>query len=193
MLITEQLFKSVFPKAKAGIYEEISKQIERAGCKTKAQQAMFLAQCGHETAGFTRFIENLNYSTRRLLAVFPKYFNTKTVAGFAMQAERIANRVYANRMGNGNEESGDGYKYRGRGIIQITGRDNYIKFEKWLGFDISPEQVAMRLDLIVLTGIWYWEVNHLASLSDIQSVTKRINGGYNGLAERGALFEKLMK
>lgn len=193
MLITEQIFNAVFPKAKVGIYGEIAKQIEKAGCKTKAQQAMFLAQCGHETAGFTRFVENLNYSTRGLLAVFPKYFNASTVAGFAMQAERIANRVYANRMGNGDEASGDGYKYRGRGIIQITGRKNYIQFEKWLGFDIKPEQVATQLDLIVLTGVWYWQVNNLASLSDIQSVTKRINGGYNGLAERGALFERLMK
>lgn len=191
MLVSKTTFQAVFPKAKTGIYEAIDKVIEQAGCKTKAQQAMFLAQCGHETAGFTVFSENLNYSATALVRTFPRHFDESTAAIYAKQAVKIANRAYANRMGNGDEASGHGYKYRGRGLIQITGRANYIEFEKWLGRDITPDEVATDLNLIVLTGVWYWQKHKLAEYSSVYRVTQIINGGTNGLTDRERKYHKL--
>lgn len=193
MKISKNTFNKVFPSAKEGMYEAISQRIEQAGCVTKEQQAMFLAQCGHETGGFTVFVENLNYSETGLLKIFPKYFTPTTAVHFAKQAEKIANRVYANRMGNGNEASGHGFKYRGRGLIQITGLDNYIAFEKWLGRDIQADDVGKDLDLIVLTGIWFWRWKKLAEFSSITTVTKKINGGINGLYDREKKYNALMQ
>ena len=192
MHISEAKFLSVFPKSKPLIYHEIVKYIGLAGCKTKEQQAMFLAQCGHETAGFSVFIENLNYSDVALLRTFPKYFNSDNVKAYARQPEKIANRAYANRMGNGDELSGDGYKFRGRGLIQITGKNNYIAFRKWLGREIKLDDVGTDLELIVLAGIWYWQKNNLAALKRVVDVTKCVNGGLNGLADRQAKYDKLM-
>ncbi|MDG4948819.1 glycoside hydrolase family 19 protein [Actinobacillus equuli subsp. haemolyticus] len=192
MHISESKFLSVFPKSKPLIYHEIAKYIGLAGCKTREQQAMFLAQCGHETAGFSVFAENLNYSDVALLRTFPKYFNTGNVKAYARQPEKIANRAYANRMGNGDEQSGDGYKFRGRGLIQITGKNNYIAFRKWLGREIKLDDVGTDLELIVLAGIWYWQKNNLVALKRVVDVTKRVNGGLNGLADRQAKYDKLM-
>ncbi|WP_150538851.1 glycoside hydrolase family 19 protein [Actinobacillus vicugnae] len=192
MHISESKFLSVFPNSKPLIYHEIAKYIGLAGCKTKEQQAMFLAQCGHETAGFSVFTENLNYSDVALLRTFPKYFNSGNVKAYARQPEKIANRAYANRMGNGDEQSGDGYKFRGRGLIQITGKNNYTAFRKWLGREIKLDDVGTDLELIVLAGIWYWQKNNLAALKRVVDVTKRVNGGLNGLADRQAKYDKLM-
>ena len=192
MIISESKFNQVFPHAKKGIYAAIEKQIEKAGCVTKTQQAMFLAQCGHESAGFSVFTENLNYSVDGLLACFNKYFDKYTAMKYARKPEQIANRVYANRMGNGDETSGDGWKYRGRGLIQITGKKNYVAFRNWLGRDFALHEVAEDLDLAVLAAVWYWQANELASLASVEKVTIRINGGTNGLADRVALYRKLM-
>ena len=153
---------------------------------------MFLAQCGHESAGFSVFIENLNYSDYALTQYFRKYFDSLTAKKYARKPEQIANRVYANRMGNGDEESGDGWRYRGRGIIQITGKKNYIAFRNWLGRDFALHELAEDLDLAVSAAVWYWQANELASLASVEKVTVRINGGTNGLADRVALYRKLM-
>lgn len=192
MLISKETFLTVFPKAKTGIYEAIAEKIKRANCFTKEQQAMFLAQCGHETAGFTVFVENLNYRDQALLCTFPKYFNAGNVKQYIGNPEKIANCAYANRIGNGNEASGDGYKYRGRGLIQLTGRDNYVKFEQWLKRVIVVDQVGVDLELIVLTGVWYWQVNKLAQYRSVTTVTRLINGGLNGLADREKKYNALM-
>ena len=192
MKISKTTFQKVFPQAKAGIYEAIDKVIEQAGCVTKAQQAMFLAQCGHETGGFRFFEENLNYSDAALLRTFPKYFNTQNVSQYARKPEKIANRAYANRMGNGDEASGHGWTYLGRGLIQITGRANYIAFEKWLGRDIQAEQVSQDLDLIVKTAVWFWQNRRLSEYQSVTTVTKLINGGINGLAEREKHYNALL-
>ena len=192
MLITETKFNQVFPRAKEGIYAVIAKHIEQAGCKTKMQQAMFLAQCGHESAGFSMLSENLNYSSDSLVRVFRKYFTSEEAKKYARQPEKIANRVYANRMGNGNENSGDGWKYRGRGIIQITGKRNYDAFAKWLERDINPDDVAINLTLAVKAGVWFWLVNEIASLNSVEKATRRINGGLNGIEDRANLYRKLM-
>lgn len=177
---------------KKGVYAAIEKQIEKAGCVTKIQQAMFLAQCGHESVGFSVFTENLNYSDYALTQVFRKYFDKNTAVKYARKPEQIANRVYTNRMGNGDEASGDGWKYRGRGLIQITGKKNYIAFRNWLGRDFALHELAEDLDLAVSAAVWYWQANELASLASVEKVTIRINGGTNGLDDRCRLFRALM-
>lgn len=193
MMISESKFNQVFPRAVKGVYRAIAEQIESAGCITKIQQAMFLAQCGHETAGFTRFSENLNYSAYALTQTFRKYFPTiHTTNKYARKPELIANKVYANRMGNGDEQSGDGWKYRGRGMIQITGKNNYTRFEKWLGQCVKPDDLSTNLNLAMKTAVWYWQANELASLSSVEKVTVRINGGANGLSDRCELYRRLM-
>jgi uncharacterized protein HI_1415 len=192
ILISESDFNKVFPRAKDGVYNAIAKQITKAGCISKMQQAMFLAQCGHESAGFTTFTENLNYSDYALTQVFRKYFDKNTAVKYARKPEQIANRVYANRMGNGDEASGDGWKYRGRGLIQITGKKNYIAFRNWLGRDFALHEVAEDLDLAVSAAVWYWLANDIASLNSVEKATIRINGGTNGLSERCELYRKLM-
>lgn len=163
--------------------------------ETRTRLAHFFAQVLHES-GCMRFdMENLNYSAKGLLATFPKYFKTAQDAeAYARQPERIANRVYANRMGNGNEASGDGWRYRGRGLIQLTGKDNYVAFAKWLG----DERVIGQPDLVateyaVHSAVFFWDrnaLNALADKDDIVKVTRRINGGENGLAHRRELFNK---
>lgn len=195
MLISESKFKQVFPNAVSSIYSIIDKHIEKAGCKTKEQQAMFLAQCGVECAGYSVFEENLNYSATALLRTFPKYFAPHNVVLYARNKQAIANRVYANRMGNGNERSGDGWKYRGRGLIQITGKANYIEFSKWEGLPslvTDPDQITKNLALTVQVAVWYWVSRKLSEFSDILTVTKKINGGTHGLAQRTAYYQKLM-
>lgn len=193
MLITETVFNRVFPRAINGMYQAIDKHIELAGCFNKQQQAMFLAQCGHETGGFTTLSENLNYSADGLMRVFRKYFPNPNVARqYERKPEKIASRVYANRLGNGPEETMDGWNYRGRGLIQITGKDNYIRFARWLGETISPKEVSNNLELAVKAAVWYWIFNELALLDSVQKVTIRINGGTNGLDDRCRLFRALM-
>lgn len=204
MLVSKERFNKVFPNATSGMYEAIDKQIAIAGCISKPQQAMFLAQYGHETRGFTRFSESMNYSVDGLIETFRKYFTPaqaqkygyiKNKAGVVIQKadqESIANIAYANRMGNGNQASGDGWKYRGRGLPHLTGKDNYGKFQKWLGKNIQPEELSTNLDLAIKAGVWYWLVNGLASLDSVQKVTVRVNGGTNGLEDRCKLYRALM-
>ena len=193
MLISKERFNKVFPNAVSGMYDAIDKQIAVAGCITKPQQAMFLAQYGHETQGYTRLSENLNYSANGLVNVFRKYFPTLSLAQqYERKPQAIANKVYANRMGNGSEASGDGWKYRGRGLPHVTGKDNYGKFQAWLGKSIEPEELSTDLSLAVKAGVWYWVANGLASLGSVEKVTVRINGGTNGLEERCKLYRALM-
>lgn len=193
MLVSKERFNKVFPNAASGMYEAIDKQIAIAGCISKPQQAMFLAQYGHETQGFTRLSENLNYSANGLVNVFRKYFPTLSLAKqYERKPQAIANKVYANRMGNGSEASGDGWKYRGRGLPHLTGKDNYGKFQAWLGKTVDPEELSTNLDLAIKAGVWYWLVNGLASLDSVQKVTVRVNGGTNGLEDRCKLYRALM-
>lgn len=193
MLISKERFNKVFPNAVSGMYDAIDKQIAVAGCITKPQQAMFIAQYGHETQGFTRLSENLNYSANGLVNVFRKYFPTLNLAKqYERQPQKIANKVYANRMGNGSEASGDGWKYRGRGLPHLTGKDNYGKFQAWLGKTVDPEELSTDLNLAIKAGVWYWLANGLANLGSVEKVTVRINGGTNGLEERCKLYRDLM-
>jgi putative chitinase len=163
---------------------------------TNLRLAHFLSQCGHESGNFTAVKENLNYSGDGLLRIFPRYFNTGTNASYARQPEKIANRVYADRMGNGNEASGDGYKFRGRGYIQLTGKQNYTAFGRAIGEDIlsNPDLVATKYPLA--SAAFFFNNNNLWTICDkgadeatVTSVTRRVNGGTIGLAQRLAEFK----
>lgn len=160
---------------------------------TPDRAAHFFGQTGHETGGFTTFTENLNYSAKGLRGVFGKYFPTDELASaYQRQPERIANRVYASRMGNGPEASGDGWKFRGRGALQVTGRNNYSLFSLYMKRPfIMQEPSVVAEELCFESAIWYFERNGLWAICDqgvneasITSLTKRINGGTNGLDDR---------
>ena len=205
--LTEQKFNKLYPKALPGIYQEIIQNVQKAGIQTDNQLAMFIAQCAHESAGFQKFQENLNYSSEGLRKTFPKYFPgttsqkygyIKNRAGVIVQkADQagIANIVYANRMGNGPAASGDGWKYRGRGVVQLTGKDNYTRFQKWLGDPeilSNPDKILSSAKLIVLTGVFFWDVNKLQGISDFVLLTKRVNGGTIGLEDRTREYKELL-
>lgn len=163
---------------------------------TPQRLAAFLAQCMHESGGFSAIKENLNYKAPSLQKVFAKYFPTQELAeAYAHQPEKIANRVYANRMGNGDENSGDGYRYCGRGLIQLTGHDNYLSFANSIETPIEelPEYLATFAGA-VQSACWFWEtadLNALADSGDIKAMTKVINGGYLGLEDRVKHYEHI--
>ena len=164
------------------------------GIDTPERVAAFIAQCAHESGGFKFLRENLNYRWQSLRKTFPKYFpNDDLAKRYEKQPERIANRVYANRMGNGPEESGDGWRYCGRGLIQLTGRDNYTWFAA--SIETPVEEVPAYLSTFegaVQSACWFWETNNLnqwADKKDIVMLTKRINGGTIGLADRQKHYE----
>ena len=147
---------------------------------------MFVAQIGYESDGLKVFEENLHYSAERLLQVFPRYFNASNVNQYVDQPEKIANRIYANRMGNGDEASGDGWNYRGRGAIQTTGKNNYLLFAQDVGMTLDQVVAYMQTDEgAIMSAGFFWYNNNIDSVGDdITAVTKKINGGTNGLAQR---------
>jgi putative chitinase len=159
------------------------------GIDTPERVAAFIAQCAHESNNFRALKENLNYRAESLMKTFRKYFPTPELAAqYAHNQEAIANRVYANRMGNGPEESGDGFRYCGRGLIQLTGYDNYQAFADSIETDIEeiPEYLQ-TFEGAVQSACWFWETNNLnqwADKGDILTLTKRINGGTIGLEDR---------
>jgi putative chitinase len=174
------------------VYNEIQSVIDTFTINTPMRLSHFLGQCAHESGNFKFNTENLNYSSKGLITVFPKYFKQPGLAeAYARNPERIASRVYANRMGNGSEGSGDGWKFRGRGYIQLTGKNNYSVFDTVVKEDIisNPDLVSKKYPL--LSAAWFFNKNKLNSISDkglnetvITELTKRINGGTNGLQDR---------
>lgn len=163
---------------------------------TPQRQAMFLAQVAHESANFRATVENFNYSAEGLRKTFGKYFDETSAQEYARDPERIANRAYANRMGNGDEASGDGWRFRGRGLIQLTGRTNYALYSLQNANNalIEPESVG-RIELASDSAGWFWSTNRLNQLSDtgdIRVVTRRVNGGFNGLDDRQVKYERLL-
>ncbi len=170
-------------------YKAISEILPEYEINTPQRVAAFLAQCAHESGGFIFLKENLNYKAASLRKVFPKYFpDDATAAAYANKPEMIANRVYANRMGNGDEASGDGWRFCGRGLIQLTGKNNYTFFAGSL--DIPVEEASEYLQTFegaVQSACFFWEQNKLnqwADAGDILTLTKRINGGTIGLEDR---------
>lgn len=154
----------------------------------------FISQCAHESQGLTKFKENLNYSAEGLQNTFGKYFNAQQARDYHRQPERIGNRVYANRMGNGDEASGDGFKYRGRGAIHCTGKDKYVILSKLFGVDFvaNPDLLAAP-EYAFLSAAWYWQdrkINVFADACDIRKMTIAVNGGLNGLEDRKAYYAR---
>ena len=167
------------------------------GITNPLRLAHFLAQCGHESGGFKAVTENLNYGAKGLLGTFPKYFNATTAAQYERKPEMIASKVYGGRMGNGPESTKEGYKFRGRGYIQLTGKDNYTAFDKFVDDDIlgNPDLVATKYPL--MSAAWFFDKNGLWAVCDkgattevVTSVTKRVNGGVIGLADRIKHFKE---
>ena len=171
------------------------------GINTPLRLAHFLAQCGHESGGFRATQENLNYSAKGLMGIFKKYFpNASLAAQYERKPAKIAARVYGGRMGNGNEASGEGYKFRGRGYIQLTGKENYTAFGKSIGEDIlsNPDVVSSKYAL--LSAAWFFSKNGLHKMADsgasdavVTQITKRVNGGTIGLPDRIKHFKEYYK
>lgn len=178
------------------VLNELAQQMYTGLDLSKVQLAHFLAQCEHESGHWRRKRENLNYSKRGLTRTFRKYFPNELLDMYARRPKRIANRVYADRMGNGSEMSGDGWRYRGRGYIQITGYRTYSELSDNLGIDLlsNPDLVATQYPLA--SALAYFKINNLwaicttADNNTVRKLTRRINGGYNGLADRTELFHK---
>lgn len=173
----------------------INKYSEQFGITTKLRMAHFLAQVCHESGEFRHTEENLNYSAERLLSVFPKYFNAKRAAQYAHKPFAIGSRIYANRMGNGDEVTQEGYKYRGRGLIQITGKNNYESYNKVCDYDVlfNPDILAQPEEA-VRSAMWFWKsrgLNELADSDNLNAITKRINGGFNGLSQRKLYYLRI--
>ena len=193
---TKQQLKEMIPKNPYADqwFEAIYEILPEYDITTPQRVAAFLAQCAHESGGFVFLKENLNYKAASLRRVFPKYFPDDAIAAqYAGKGEMIANRVYANRMGNGPEESGDGFRYCGRGLIQLTGKNNYTFFAGSL--DIPVEEASEYLQTFegaVQSACFFWEQNKLnqwADAGDILTLTKRINGGTIGLEDRIKHYE----
>jgi putative chitinase len=191
MELTKEQLKQLLPKNPYidQWHNALSQLLPDYEINTPQRIAAFIAQCSHESGGFVFLTENLNYKAESLLKLFGKYFKTLDEAkGYERKPEKIANKIYANRMGNGDEASGDGYKYRGRGLIQLTGKTNYTWFAASL--EISPEEAAeytQTFEGAAQSACWFWETNKLnqwADTGDILTMTKRINGGTIGLEDR---------
>lgn len=175
-------------------YKAVNEILPEYDINTPKRVAAFLAQCAHESGGFVFLKENLNYKAASLRKVFPKYFPTDELAAqYANKPEKIANRVYANRMGNGDEASGDGWRYCGRGLIQLTGKDNYTFFAA--SIEVPIQEATEYLETFegaVQSACFFWDQNNLnqwADKGDILTLTKRINGGTIGLEDRIKHYE----
>jgi putative chitinase len=178
--------------------EALNKILPDYEINTPQRVAAFVAQAAHESGNFTALHENLNYRAVTLRKVFPKYFPTDDMAAqYAQQPERIANRVYANRMGNGPEESGDGFRYCGRGLIQLTGKSNYQAFADSVQMPVEEVPAFLAtFEGAIQSACWFWESNNLnqyADSGDILTMTKRINGGTIGLADRQAHYNHALQ
>lgn len=194
MELTVAQFTKIFPATKnAGvIVASLNKAFVKFGINTAARVTGFLAQAGHESGGFSIMIENLNYSATGLMATFPKKFTMVTAARCARQPQKIANIIYANRMGNGNDVSNDGYTYRGRGFIQLTGKSNYVSFATALDMSVTNAiKYLETVDGAAMSAAWFWSVNGLNALADqhdIIGMTRKINGGVIGIVGRQDLY-----
>ena len=197
---TEDKLKECVPTNKniSGLFAALSEILPKYDITTPRRVAGFLAQCGHECVDFNTLKENLNYSAEGLNKVFTKRFPTvESAKPYNRQPEKIANKIYSDRMGNGNEASGDGYKFRGRGAIQLTGKDNYSRFAQSIDKDLE-DAVAYcdTLEGAIESACWFWTTHNLnakADENDVTGSTKIINGGTHGLDDRKARWLKALK
>ena len=201
-MLTSVQFKDLFPNCKDpdGWVDAMNEVFPKYDISTPGRIASFIAQCGHESGGWRTFSENLNYSAKALDAIFGKYFVRagRDAQEYHRQPEKIANVVYANRMDNGDTDSGDGWRYRGRGPIQLTGKANYTAFANDMDVDVidNPDLVSEDKEIALMSAIWFWNKNKLnqyADSGDIKTMTKRINGGYIGLEDRIHHYKEAME
>jgi len=202
-MITLDQLKLLYPRASGAVLTAFAAQAPELFAefgidRLRIRQEFFLAQVGHESGGLTITEENMNYSAERLTVVWPSRFpSVAAAAPFARNPEKLANKVYSNRMGNGPPESGDGFRFRGRGCIQITGRDGYRQVGARAGIDLvaQPERAAAVADqLRVACAFWKWkDLNPLCDSGDFVAVTKRINGGTIGMQDRLAWLDKVRR
>lgn len=198
MPITEQQLLQILPNAgrQAGVFvPALNTAMNRYGIVGTRRAAAFIAQVGHESGQLTRMVENLNYSADGLMKTWPSRFDSVRATAAARNPEQIANIVYAGRMGN--TVPGDGWKYRGRGLIQVTGKTNYAACGEALGLDlISQPEMLEQPQYAAMSAAWFWSANGLNTLADsgdLTRITQRINGGTNGMADRQALYDKALK
>ena len=202
-MITLSMLQQLCPKTKAQTLQLYAEPLHEVAqyydmYDNMKRAAAFIAQTAHESGGFNFVKENLNYSAKGLMTTFRKYFADETTAkAYERQPEKIANRVYASRMGNGDESSGDGYRFCGRGLIQLTGRINYTKFSQDLGISIEDTVAYMETPQgAVSSAGWFWDQNNLNQYCDIDdfvTLTKRINGGTLGLEDRVKHYNNALK
>lgn len=198
-MLSKQQFEDIFPRNRnPSLWLPQFDILPDFNIKSDIQIAIFCATVGHESLDMTILEENLNYSSIALMRVFGKYFNPSTATMSHRKPEQIANIAYANRMGNGDTKSGDGWKFRGRGTIQLTGRQNYRACSKYLYDDEmvllnDPDLVSDTPDAALKSALWFWEVNGLSKILDIGRASRRANGGNNGAADRVSRFERAMK
>jgi len=198
MEITADQIRKIVPKNNdpEGLAQALSNVFPKYDIDTVNRAAGFIAQCGHESLGFTVLKENLNYSSKALNAVFPKYFKRagRDAEEYHRQPEKIANVIYASRMGNGDTDSGDGWKHRGRGAIQLTGKNNYSSFAESL--DMTVDEAIEYIETLpgaIESACWFWNTNNINRYcddDDIVTMTKRINGGTIGLEDRKHHYEQ---
>lgn len=195
-ILTIAVAFSAVAKKNEGLLSILAEELPKYGIDTPLRICHFLSQLSHESAGFTIMQENLNYSSEGLLKIFKRYFSPELAKHYQRKPQMIANKVYANRMGNGGESSGDGWKYRGRGFIQLTGKSNYIKYSKLVFRDdrlVTNPDLATDLKTACLIACEFWKENSLNTLADkddVHSITKKINGGLNGIEHRKELLAK---
>lgn len=196
---TVEFLEKCFPSARRHNLEKylpyLLEVFSKYDINTPERKASFLSQCSHESGNFNSVVENLNYSSDALMRVWPRHFPTAEVAQrYHRKPEMIANRAYANRMGNGSEESGEGWKFRGRGLIQVTGKFNYTECGKFLGLDLlSNPDLLLEPSGAVHSAAWFWvrhNLNSLADNEDVLSITRRINGGTHGLQDRNEQYQR---
>lgn len=199
MILKAEDLQKIFPNNRniVALTDALNAVMPKYGVTTKERIAGFLSQCGHESNGFTVLVENLNYSKDGLLKTFSKYFTEATAAQYARQPEKIASHVYANRLGNGDEASKEGYTYRGRGAIQLTGKTNYQAFATAIGKSLDETvSYLSTMNGAIESALWFWKkngLNELADKKDIVAMTKRVNGGLNGFVERQAIYNKAVQ
>ena len=197
MITRENLLAVTTPAMANKWLDALNATAERFDINTPERIAGFLSQLAHESGGFTATSENLNYRADTLTRVWPSRFPPGVAESYAMQPEKIANKAYCDRMGNGDEASGEGWKYRGRGLIQLTGKDNYAAFTMNCDVDAlnNPDLLA-EPELAALSAGWFWSKNNLNALADaknVEGMTRRINGGLNGLDDRQAKYAKVVE
>lgn len=198
--LTEPQFRALFPQASVSALDHLNRAMTRYKIDSPVRVAAFLAQIGHESAGLTAVVENLNYSAPGLAATWPNRYRgadgkpNQLALKISRDREQIANHTYADRMGNGPARSGDGWKYRGRGYIQTTGRANYESLTKALGVNIlAVPDLLEQPEYAALSAAYFWQskgLNELADANQFDLITRKINGGTNGSADRNARWEK---